>query len=105
MNISVNKLIEALGGTQATADLANIKPPSVSAWKEVGRIPDDKLIRLAPILEQRGIATRKQLFPSDWQAIWPELALAAAPVVYRADRRSTDAKAGRRAKDNAATGQ
>ncbi|MDP9992004.1 hypothetical protein J2W28_001032 [Variovorax boronicumulans] len=67
-------LIEALGGTFATALLANVKAPSVSGWKEKGRIPDDKLIRLAPVAEARGIATRKQLFPNDWAAIWPELA-------------------------------
>lgn len=67
-------LIEALGGTYATAVLANVRPPSVSGWKESGRIPDDKLIRLAPIAESRGITTRKVLFPKDWAAIWPELA-------------------------------
>lgn len=69
-------LIEALGGTFATAELANVKAPSVSGWKETGRIPDDKLIRLAPIAEARGITTRKILFPKDWAAIWPELAKA-----------------------------
>ena len=68
------KLIEALGGTFAVADLIGIKAPSVSGWKEANRIPMDKLMRLAPIAESRGIVTRKQLFPTDWQAIWPELA-------------------------------
>lgn len=67
-------LIDALGGTYATALLVGVKPPSVSGWKESGRIPDDKLIRLAPIAEARGITTRKKLFPRDWAAIWPELA-------------------------------
>lgn len=67
-------LIEALGGTAAVADLSGVKPPSVSGWKETGRIPDDKLIRLAPIAEARGITTRKALFPDDWHQIWPELA-------------------------------
>lgn len=67
------KLIEALGGTAAVAELSGVKAPSVSGWKESGRIPDDKLIRLAPIAEARGITTRKKLFPLDWQAIWPEL--------------------------------
>lgn len=71
--MDATQLIEAFGGTFATAVLAGVKPPSVSGWKESGRIPDDKLIRLATIAEQRGIATRKQLFPKDWQAIWPEL--------------------------------
>lgn len=67
------ELIDALGGTYVVAELAGVKPPSVSGWKEAGRIPDAKLIRLAPIAEQRGIATRKGLFPDDWQEIWPEL--------------------------------
>lgn len=71
-------LIAALGGTAAVAELAGVKAPSVSGWKESGRIPDDKLIRLAPIAEARGIVTRKKLFPTDWQAIWPELAEARA---------------------------
>jgi hypothetical protein len=66
-------LIEALGGTAAVAELSGVKAPSVSGWKESGRIPDDKLIRLAPIAEARGVASRKQLFPDDWHKIWPEL--------------------------------
>jgi len=75
--MDANALIEALGGTAAVAALVGVKPPSVSGWKESGRIPDDKLIRLAPVAESRGIATRKQLFPKDWGAIWPELATTA----------------------------
>ena len=67
-------LIDALGGTFAVASLTGVKPPSVSGWKESGRIPDDKRIRLAPVAEERGIATRKELFPDDWHLIWPELA-------------------------------
>lgn len=68
------ELIEALGGTFAVADLAKVQPPSVSEWKARGRIPDDKLMRLAPICEQRNIATRAELFPNDYADIWPELA-------------------------------
>lgn len=71
-------LIDALGGTFAVASLTGVKPPSVSGWKETGRIPDDKRIRLAPVAEERGIATRKELFPDDWHLIWPELAEAKA---------------------------
>ena len=67
-------LIKKLGGTFAVAELASVKPPSVSEWKTNNRIPDDKLIRLAPIAEARGIATRKELFPNDWHEIWPEIA-------------------------------
>lgn len=55
------------------ARLLGVKPPSVHAWR-TGGIPDDKLIRLAPIAEQRGVALRKDLRPNDWHLIWPELA-------------------------------
>jgi DNA-binding transcriptional regulator YdaS (Cro superfamily) len=72
--MNASTFIEALGGTAVVAALTGVKPPSVSGWKESGRIPDDKLIRLAPIAEARGIATRKELFPTDFWAIWPELA-------------------------------
>lgn len=66
------RLIVDLGGTAAVARLFGIKMASVSGWKKTG-IPADKLIRLAPVAEQRGIATRKELFPTDWHLIWPEL--------------------------------
>lgn len=71
--MDATKLIEALGGTFAVAALVGIKPPSVSGWKDANRIPDNQLIRLAPVAEARGVVTRKQLFPNDWQDIWPEL--------------------------------
>ncbi len=67
------ELIDALGGTSAVAAIVDVQPPSVSGWKKHGRIPDDKLMRLAPVAEARGVATRKELFPGDWHAIWPEL--------------------------------
>lgn len=72
--MDAKELIEKLGGTAAVAALAGVKQPSVSGWKESGRVPDDKLIRLAPIAEARGIVTRKELFPNDYADIWPELA-------------------------------
>lgn len=68
------EIIDALGGTLAVASLTGIKPPSVSEWRQRGRIPDDKLIRIAPVAEARGVVTRKELFPDDWHLIWPELA-------------------------------
>lgn len=68
-----SELIDKLGGPAAVARILRIKPPSVVAWRG-GAIPDDKLIRLAPVCEKRGVATRKQLRPDDWHEIWPELA-------------------------------
>jgi hypothetical protein len=72
--VDVDAFIEGLGGTNAVAELAKVRPPSVSGWRVSKRIPDDKLMRLAPIAEQRGIATRRELFPLDYAEIWPELA-------------------------------
>ena len=90
-------LIDKLGGTAAVAVLAGVKAPSVSGWKDAGRIPDDKLIRLAPIAEARGIATRQELFPNDFGDIWPELApktfVRAGGVVVADQRKAMRAKA------------
>ena len=68
-------LIDFLGGTNAVAELFDIKPPSVTQWRECG-IPRSRLFVLAPIAEKREGTqwTRKSLFPNDWQTLWPELA-------------------------------
>lgn len=78
-------MIDRLGGPTAVAKMLNVKPPSVHAWRS-GGIPDDKLIRLAPILERitGGEVSRRTLRPYDWQSIWPELAIEAT------HRRATD---------------
>ena len=80
-----SEMIDRLGGPTAVAKMLNVKPPSVHAWRS-GGIPDDKLIRLAPILERitGGEVSRRTLRPYDWQSIWPELAVEAA------QRRATD---------------
>lgn len=65
-----NQLIESLGGCGAVARLLGITGASVSGWKS---IPTDRKIRLAVIAEDRGICTRKELFPNDYQEIWIEL--------------------------------
>lgn len=64
------QLIEALGGPAAVARLLGIRVPSVSGWK---KIPTERKIRLAVIAEDRGLSTRKELFPDTYQDIWIEL--------------------------------
>ena len=64
------QLIELLGGCSAVARLLGIKPPSVSGWSE---IPFGQKVRLAVIAEDRGICTRKELFPDNYHEIWIEL--------------------------------
>ena len=81
-------LIDRLGGTNAVAALVGVKPPSVSEWKSAGRIPDDKLIRLAPALHSLGVVARWDLRPDDWHRIWPELVgMDGAPPVPEAEAR------------------
>lgn len=71
-----DEFLDALGGTFAVAELLGIRPPSVSGWRgrSVFNLPEGKLIRLAPIAEERGIATRRELLPTICEKVWPELA-------------------------------
>lgn len=73
-HVNPSELIDFFGGTTKVAAFFNIKAPSVSGWREDG-IPQDRLIRLAPVLESMPDTkwTRKSLFPNDWRAIWPEM--------------------------------
>jgi hypothetical protein len=82
-----SEIIDFLDGTSAVAAIFDVRPPSVHEWRKRG-IPDDKLIRLAPLLERKPGSrwTRQSLFPADFQKIWPEL----APTAPR--RRTTDTK-------------
>jgi ABC-type hemin transport system substrate-binding protein len=43
--LTADEIIDALGGTNATAELCNVKPPSVSDWRKTG-IPDARLMFL-----------------------------------------------------------
>jgi hypothetical protein len=43
-----SRVIDALGGTNEVARICNIKPPSVSGWREDG-IPDARLMYLKVI--------------------------------------------------------
>lgn len=76
--VSVDELIERLGGTSAVAAILEIKPPSVSEWRARGLIPDDKLMRLAPHAEQetKGAWSCERLAPHiTWHRVkdksWP----------------------------------
>ena len=79
IELTSSNIIDALGGVTIVAKMVNIKPPSVHYWRAHG-IPEDKLIRLAPAIEKLGLATRKELRPNDWQALWPELKRKRTPV-------------------------
>lgn len=72
--MTAKEITEAFGGGAAVARALGLKQPSVHRWTKTGVIPRDKLVALAPKVEKAGIATRKQLFPTDYADIWPELA-------------------------------
>jgi hypothetical protein len=67
------ELIEKLGSASGVADLTKIDIPSDFKWKENNRLPNDKLIRLAPVAEAQEVSSRKTFSPSDWQDIWSGL--------------------------------
>jgi len=66
------------GGPTALARKVGRSPSEVSQWMSgVRPIP----MACAALVEGASSVTRKDLFPDDWQQIWPELALAAAQEV------------------------
>ncbi len=66
------------GGPTALARKVGRTPSEVSQWiSGVRPIP----LASAARVESVSSVTRQQLFPDDWQQIWPELALAAAQEV------------------------
>ena len=46
--MDANKIIDSLGGTVAVADLCEVKPPSVSEWRNSG-IPKARLMYLRAV--------------------------------------------------------
>jgi hypothetical protein len=54
--------------------MCSVAPPAVTQWRTRG-IPHGQLLFLAATLEKQsyGLVTRKEMFPSSWHLIWPEL--------------------------------
>jgi DNA-binding transcriptional regulator YdaS (Cro superfamily) len=67
-------IIKLLGGPTRISKLVGVSVPAVSMWQN-GEIPMDKLVILAATLEKEshGLITRKNLFPTNYKLIWPEL--------------------------------
>jgi DNA-binding transcriptional regulator YdaS (Cro superfamily) len=72
--ITSTAMIRLLGGCTRVSKLVNVSVPAVSMWQN-GDIPYDKLVILAATLEKEshGLVTRKNLFPTNYKLIWPEL--------------------------------
>lgn len=59
---TATEVIDALGGTSATARLTHRKPQHVTNWRSSGRLPADTFLILSRALEQRGKFARPQLW-------------------------------------------
>ena len=72
--ITSTAMIRLLGGCTRVSKIVNVSVPAVSMWQN-GDIPYDKLVILAATLEKEshGLITRKNLFPTNYRLIWPEL--------------------------------
>lgn len=60
--ITATELIDALGGNQAVAAIAEVGPSAVSNWRKFGCIPPRLYFRFAEVCERRGIEFNKHIF-------------------------------------------
>jgi hypothetical protein len=72
--LSATAMIKLLGGPTRISKIVGTSVAAVSMWQK-GDIPYDKLVILAATLEKEshGLVTRKNLFPTSYKLIWPEL--------------------------------
>jgi hypothetical protein len=72
--LSATAIIKLLGGPTRISKMVGTSVAAVSMWQK-GDIPYDKLVILAATLEKEshGLVTRKNLFPTSYKLIWPEL--------------------------------
>lgn len=62
MLISADEVIDALGGTVATARLVGLRKTAVSNWRDRGVIPSQYFVILSGELAVRGLAFDRAVF-------------------------------------------
>jgi len=74
LKLTDTAIIDLLGGTGKVAKMCNVNPAAVSAWRIRG-IPADKYMVLGARIEKEsnGLVSRKDLFPTNYFLLWPEL--------------------------------
>lgn len=74
LKLSNTAIIDLLGGTKKVAEMCDVSPAAVSAWRIRG-IPADKFMLLGARIEKEshGLVSRKDLFPNNYFILWPEL--------------------------------
>jgi len=69
---ALSKAIKLVGSQRELAERCGVVQTAVAAWLKRGTVPPEHcaLIEKATV----GEVTRRELRPSDWRSIWPELA-------------------------------
>jgi DNA-binding transcriptional regulator YdaS (Cro superfamily) len=74
VKLTTKQMIGLCGGVTKVAKRFGVSTQAVHRWVH-DDIPADKLIMLASDIEKQshGLVSRKDLFPTTWHWIWPEL--------------------------------
>ncbi len=69
---ALTKAIGVIGSQRALAERCGVVQTAVAAWLKRGTVPPEH----CALIEQAtsGAVTRRELRPTDWHRIWPELA-------------------------------
>lgn len=65
---------DCVGGQNRLADILGVSTQAIGNWKQRG-VPIERCVDIENAAS--GAVTRRDLRPTDWQAIWPELISAA----------------------------
>jgi hypothetical protein len=60
--LTVDAVLDAIGGFRALAELAGVSTPLVYAWRRAGRLPAWTLDRIERALNPRGITIARNVF-------------------------------------------
>ena len=70
---AMTRACETVGGVKKLADLLGVAESTVTQWRKgIRPIPLRKGVQIEIATKQ--LVTRRDLYPNEWQDIWPELA-------------------------------
>ena len=74
LKLSDSAIIDLLGGTSKVAKMCKVATTAVTQWRKHG-IPANRFMFLGARIEQEshGLVSRKDMFPTNYFLIWPEL--------------------------------
>ena len=68
---ALQKACDLVGGQVKLAEILSVTPPAITAWLSNRPIPVMRCVQIEQAT--KGVVTRKDLRPDDWESIWPEL--------------------------------